>query len=239
MDSSKDDTSDLAQRLASIEQDCQPCRFTGSASAFAIGSYVLYCTQSGYYAKRPYSRLIVRCVAAEDWWQAFEMPKKFIFLMGVAGCGKSTVGVELANQLGARFIDADNYHTVENRSKMAKGIPLSDSDRLPWLQQIAAIAKESDAQIVVIACSALKRTYRQILSESLEDDYMFIHLDVPRTELERRLQSRKGHFFNKSLLDSQLTTLEKLQDERNSIILDADQCVANIITQIMSLLNQR
>ncbi|VDM46641.1 unnamed protein product [Toxocara canis] len=163
------------------------------------------------------------------------MTKKCIFIMGVAGCGKTSVGVQLSAKLGAHFEDADDYHSEGNRDKMAKGIALNDEDRLPWLQRIAELAERS-TQRIVIACSALKKNYRKILSASLNDNFVFVYLQVERDELERRLRSRKGHFFDFHLLDSQLDTLEVPHDERNCIIVDANQSLEYIVTDIVSLL---
>lgn len=131
--------------------------------------------------------------------------------MGASGCGKSAVGARLAAQLGRPFLDGDDLHSPANVAKMAAGTPLSDDDRLPWLQAIRAWMSEQGAQgrSGVVACSALRRSYRDAL-RGPAGDVVLIHLDVPRTELERRLAGRREHFMPASLLDSQLEALEPL-----------------------------
>lgn len=128
---------------------------------------------------------------------------------GVSGSGKTTVGAMLAGRMGWRFADADDFHPEANVVKMRSGIPLTDEDRIPWLRAIAAWMDDRIAagESAVVACSALKRSYRDLLLDG-RADAMMVLLDVPRAELERRLASRHGHFFPERLLDSQLATLE-------------------------------
>jgi len=134
-----------------------------------------------------------------------------VVVMGVSGSGKSTLARALADRRGATFVDADDHHPLENRQKMAAGLPLDDGNRAPWLASLAALladaARRGDP--VVLACSALKRSYRDVLRGSLgKDELRFLFLDVPRPLLETRLGGRAGHFFSPALLDSQLDTLE-------------------------------
>ncbi|WP_158862104.1 gluconokinase [Leifsonia sp. AG29] len=130
-----------------------------------------------------------------------------IVVMGVSGAGKSTFGAALAASLGRAFLDADDLHPAENKAKMAAGIPLDDADRAPWLAAVSAAARE--AAPVVVACSALKRAYREaILSDA--PGACFVELVVPRAELKRRLAQRTHEFMSPALLDSQLATLEPL-----------------------------
>ncbi len=131
------------------------------------------------------------------------------FIMGVSGSGKTTIGSALAQQLRIPFIDADHEHPTENIEKMRMGIPLTDEDRMPWLQKVhaRALAASSDNG-AVIACSALKQTYRNLLEEHLMKVY-WIFLDVDRALLQERIKDRKNHYMPASLLDSQLATLEK------------------------------
>jgi gluconokinase len=126
-------------------------------------------------------------------------------VMGVAGSGKSTVGRLLADALGRRFIDGDDLHPPANIAKMSSGVPLTDADRAPWLEAIAAeLARGGPA---VIACSALKRAYRERLP-----GVRWFHLRVPRDVLAARLSERSGHFFPPALLDSQLAELEEPEE---------------------------
>ena len=131
-------------------------------------------------------------------------------VMGVSGSGKSTIGQGLATRLGQPFIDGDSLHPQANRDKMAHGIPLDDADRQPWFE---AIVTEMDrhrarGESLVLACSALKRRYRDFLRHG-HDDVRFVYLRASRTLLAERLGHRSGHFFDPTLLDSQLATLEE------------------------------
>lgn len=134
--------------------------------------------------------------------------------MGVSGAGKSTFGAALADVLGRAFIDADGLHPASNKAKMAAGHPLDDTDRAPWLDAVAAAAV--DAAPAVIACSALKRVYRERLSAGL-GSAAFVELVVARSELELRLTARAHEFMPATLLDSQLATLEPLRPDEVGI----------------------
>jgi len=138
-----------------------------------------------------------------------------IVVMGVSGCGKSTVGRALADVLGWDFLDADDFHPSANVRKMAAGIPLTDGDRAPWLEILRGALAERLQQGtgVVLACSALCRRYRDILRQA--GDVRFAHLRVERAELAARLAGRQGHFFATALLDSQLATLEPLEPDES------------------------
>lgn len=131
-------------------------------------------------------------------------------VMGVSGSGKSTIGGDLAAHLGLPFIDGDSLHPQANRDKMARGVPLDDADRQPWLKAIVATmdAHRETHQSLVLACSALKRRYRMFLRGD-HDDVRFVYLHGTREVLAGRLGQRPGHFFNPALLDSQLATLEE------------------------------
>ncbi|OYW22304.1 MAG: hypothetical protein B7Y98_13260 [Sphingomonas sp. 32-62-10] len=130
--------------------------------------------------------------------------------MGVSGCGKSTYGVTLSVDTGARFIEGDDLHGAANLAKMAAGIALTDDDRWPWLDRIAvAINGALDEGVSIVAtCSALRRSYRDRLRAAIAVPVLFVLLDVPRDELRRRMAERTGHFMPPDLLDSQLATLE-------------------------------
>jgi len=133
-----------------------------------------------------------------------------IIVMGVSGSGKSTIGEGLATRLGQPFIDGDSLHPAANREKMAHGIPLDDTDRQPWLEAIVATMDRhrERGESLVLACSALKRRYRDFLRGG-HNDVRFAYLHVSRALLAERLGHRSGHFFDPGLLDSQLATLEE------------------------------
>lgn len=137
-----------------------------------------------------------------------------IVVMGVSGAGKSTFGTALATLLHRTFIDADELHPAANKAKMAAGRALDDHDRAPWLDAVADAARA--AQPVVVACSALKRDYRSRLATQVKS-IAFIELDVDRSELETRLNARSHEFMPKTLLTSQLETLEPLNADETGI----------------------
>jgi gluconokinase len=154
--------------------------------------------------------------------------------MGVSGAGKTTVGMRLARRLGWDFEDGDELHPTANVEKMAAGQPLTDQDRLPWLEAVAHwIDGELDAgRSGVIACSALKHSYRDQLRRP---GVVFVYLEVPRAELERRLAHRAGHFMPASLLDSQLATLEPPSPDEAAITVaagDPEQSVAAVVAAL-------
>jgi gluconokinase len=136
-----------------------------------------------------------------------------IIVMGVSGCGKSTVGSLVARQLGFEFRDGDDFHPAENVAKMRAGTPLNDTDRKPWLEAIAAYMRSTQAagRGAVVACSALKESYREILLRH-EPWVRFVHLTGPREVIAERLKARAGHFMPPTLLDSQFATLETPPD---------------------------
>ncbi len=130
--------------------------------------------------------------------------------MGVAGTGKTTIGRMLSERLGWQFYDGDDYHPKENVEKMKKGIPLTDDDRWPWLRAIEQLinSRLSDNQKSIIACSALKREYREYLKQDKED-IVFVYLKGDEKILRERISSRHGHFAGVDLLESQLDTIEE------------------------------
>jgi len=141
-----------------------------------------------------------------------------IVVTGVCGAGKSAVGAAVADRLGLPFIDADDLHPAANKAKMARGVPLDDADRMPWLDAVAGAAATGDA---VIACSALRRLYRDRLRAGLPDVF-FVQLDVSRAELERRVRERSHEFMPPTLLTSQLATLEPLAPDEPGVRLPGD-----------------
>lgn len=132
-----------------------------------------------------------------------------IVLVGVAGSGKSTVGKRLAKQLGWLFIEGDDFHPPANVEKMKRGIALTDADRMPWLQAITEVIGKNISQnkSAVIACSALKESYRRILQVSGEVKFVYLKATVPL--IEARLKQRSKHFMNSKLIHSQFRTLEE------------------------------
>ena len=134
--------------------------------------------------------------------------------MGVAGSGKSTVMQRLAQRLGWRWAEADDFHSAVNVAKMASGHALTDDDRWPWLRTLAAWIGEREAanEDSIITCSALRRAYRDLLRNG-HPSVWFVHLVVDREVLAHRLEQPRGHFMPRSLLDSQLETLEDLQPD--------------------------
>ena len=148
-----------------------------------------------------------------------------VIVMGVAGCGKSTLGQELAARLGCGFLEGDAFHTPENIAKMAHGTPLDDADRWPWLDTVgAALGRATQAGGSAIAgCSALKRSYRERLAAAAGRPLRFIHLTGARELLAARMSARTAHFMPTTLLDSQLATLEPLQPDEPALVLDVAQ----------------
>jgi len=152
-----------------------------------------------------------------------------IVLMGVTGSGKSTVGNLLAQQLGWRFFEGDDFHSPDNIQKLRRGEPLSDEDRKPWLEAIreairAAIDRGENA---VIACSALKKSYRKVLQMGGQVD--FVYLKASMSLIEERLKNRVGHFMNPSLIQSQFATL---QEPGEGLKIDAGLSPAEIVQVI-------
>jgi carbohydrate kinase (thermoresistant glucokinase family) len=162
------------------------------------------------------------------------MGKHVVYVMGVSGSGKSRVGQALADAIGARFLDADSMHPAANIEKMSHGIPLTDEDRWPWLRALAAAARDADGSIV-IACSALRRVYRDVLREDVPNPF-FVELNGPRALLDERLRARPGHFMPASLLDSQLATLEPLQADESGVVIDIGAPVDEIVASATAAL---
>lgn len=163
-------------------------------------------------------------------------------IMGVSGCGKSTVGRLLAERLGVQFHDADDFHPAANREKMAAGQPLTDDDRWPWLDLLAAEAKVwvEDGDGAVLACSALRRVYRQRL-KTRTDRVRFVFLSGGKDVIRQRMQQRQGHYMPPALLDSQFETLEepgRVEDPDDPAIhVGIDQDAEMIVGEILAALS--
>ncbi len=153
-----------------------------------------------------------------------------IIVMGVSGCGKSTVGRALAASLGCTFLDADDYHPASNIEKMSNGIPLNDADRQPWLEKLRDLlaAEHQAGRSAVLACSALKEAYRRIL-RSGATGVRFVYLRGTQDEVQVLMSRRTGHFMKPAMLASQFATLEEPADALVvPVLLPCDEQVARI-----------
>lgn len=159
------------------------------------------------------------------------MTDKFI-IMGVAGCGKTSVGEALAARCGWTFIDGDALHPPSNIQKMAAGLPLDDGDRLPWLLTVGESLRDCQGPTIV-GCSALRRQYRDLIRCAAGADVCFIFLDGSRDLVERRMAARTGHFMPLALLDSQFATLERPQRDETAIVVDIAGDLASIVDRIV------
>jgi gluconokinase len=156
-----------------------------------------------------------------------------IVVMGVAGCGKSTFGQALSQELNLPWIEGDNFHSSANKAKMASGTPLNDADRAGWLQTLAEQIKQHP-QGCVIGCSALKKSYRDVLRGG--GSVRFAYLRLTREEAQKRVSNRAGHFFSDTLVASQFATLQDPSDEPDCITLDATLATDALIAQTLSQL---
>ena len=154
-----------------------------------------------------------------------------IVVMGVSGCGKTSVAEGLAAALPAAFIEGDSLHPAANVEKMSKGIPLDDEDRWPWLDTIGRAMAETlnDGKSVVVSCSALKKSYRDRLRQAAGGTLAFVFLKGSRDLLMTRMAARRDHFMPVSLLDSQLATLEDPSGEPGVVTVDIDATVEAIV----------
>ncbi|MBY5797419.1 gluconokinase [Rhizobium leguminosarum] len=153
-----------------------------------------------------------------------------IIVMGVSGCGKSSAGEKLAEALHMAFVEGDALHPAANVEKMSKGIPLTDDDRMPWLDRIGEDIKASleKSEGIIVSCSALKRIYRDRLRAAAGGNLFFVYLEGSRALLMKRMGERKGHFMPVSLLDSQLATLEVPTGEQGVVTVDIDDTMEGI-----------
>jgi gluconokinase len=157
-------------------------------------------------------------------------------VFGVSGAGKTTIGRLLAQELGWHFYEADDFHSQANINKMRRGIPLTDEDRSPWLESLRRLIKRSleAGQNAVLACSALKRAYREQLHVS--DELKFVFLCGDYALIEKQLRKRRGHFMNPELLQSQFADLEEPKPDEDVITLELGRTPEEIVEEIKAKL---
>ncbi|MFV1994948.1 MAG: gluconokinase [Verrucomicrobiales bacterium] len=168
------------------------------------------------------------------------IPHPPLVLMGVSGSGKTTLGQLLSERLGARFFDADDFHPPENVEKMRSGVALTDEDRVAWLSALSVLLREASArrQPTVLACSALRRGFRDALRKSAPS-LRFLFLSGPRSLLAERLEGRVGHYMPGTLLETQLEALEPpTADESDVLTLEIGSPVNEIARQALAMLDQ-
>ncbi|SKB75955.1 gluconokinase [Maribacter arcticus] len=154
---------------------------------------------------------------------------QILFVMGVSGSGKSTIGQLLADKLNIPFFDGDSFHPEANVKKMSEGKPLNDDDRQGWLERLNEVALNNISTGAVIVCSALKEKYRTILGHNLEGQYKIIYLNGSFELINKRLNERKNHYMPKGLLQSQFDTLEVPTE---ALTISIDQTPSEIVTEI-------
>jgi gluconokinase len=164
-----------------------------------------------------------------------------IVVMGVAGSGKTTVGAQLAASLGVPFLEGDAYHPASNIEKMSAGVPLQDNDRWPWLQTLGAALGSSARQhgCAILACSALKRSYRDYLRKTVAIPLQFVFLRVDPKLVQERVSGRLGHFMPETLLESQFATLEVPDESEAVLSLDSSEPVSSLIAAVRAALSKR
>jgi len=153
-----------------------------------------------------------------------------IVVMGVTGCGKTTVGAALAESLGIEFIDSDDLHPESNKKKMSSGTPLTDADRKPWLQEVSKVLQKHES--VVVACSALKKSYRSTILSGAPTT-KFVHLSGTKELIFARLSERSHHFMPIGLLDSQFETLEPLSEAECGKVFDISKPIDEIVREVV------
>lgn len=169
------------------------------------------------------------------------MTTTVVLVMGVSAVGKTTLGTALSRALGAPLVEADSFHSIANIEKMKLGIPLTDEDRMPWLDQIRDEIEELSRShsLVVCACSALKRSYRDRLRHVTNVHFVLICLVASRETLLKRLHVRKGHFMPSSLLEDQLHTLESPVSDENAVTLTSETDPQTLLDQTLEMLKVR
>ncbi|MFK7901744.1 MAG: gluconokinase [Nitratireductor sp.] len=162
---------------------------------------------------------------------------RLFVVMGVAGCGKSTIGATLAKHLSGTYIDGDDFHPQANIDKMSKGEALQDADRWPWLE---IVAKElaNIKGLSFVGCSALKKSYRDFITQKAGEPVCFIYLDGSKELIANRMAKREGHFMPTSLLDSQFAALQVPSKDEHKIAIDISGSQESVIDKIVSRLNE-
>ena len=163
------------------------------------------------------------------------IPARIIIVMGVSSSGKSTVGQSIGRRLHVPFLDGDGYHPDANVEKMRAGIPLTDEDRWPWLERLAvALHEAADRKGAAVgACSALRRVYRDFLTEKAGEPILFVYLDGTREVIGERMAKRKHEYMPTSLLDSQFRILEEPSPDENAITVGIDRAPDAIVDEIV------
>lgn len=156
-----------------------------------------------------------------------------VVVMGVSGAGKSTIGTLVADALDFPFVDADSLHPLSNIRKMASGTPLNDEDRWPWLDLVGHELATTSGRGVVVACSALKRRYRDAIRAKAPDT-IFLHLAGSLEVLSARLEGRSGHFMPANLLASQLEALEPMEADEAAVVVDVAHSMSEILDQAVA-----
>lgn len=159
------------------------------------------------------------------------MNARLFIVMGVAGCGKSTIGDGVAEKFDGLFLEGDAYHPQSNIDKMSKGEALNDEDRWPWLEIVATQMSENEG-LVFTGCSALKKSYREFITQKAGEPVLFIYLDGSKELISKRMAQRTGHFMPTSLLESQFATLEIPTSDELKILIDISGSQEEIIDSI-------
>jgi gluconokinase len=162
-----------------------------------------------------------------------------VVIFGVTGAGKTTIGEALARELGWKFCDADDFHPQNSIEKMRSGVPLTDKDRQPWLEKLRELITESLTinKEMVLACSALKKKYRDRLNVS--DQVKFVFLRGDREQIAEQLAQRRGHFMNPDLLESQLADLEEPSPSEKAIVVELGKKPAELVEEIRASLRKQ
>ena len=168
------------------------------------------------------------------------MSSPFIVLMGVSGCGKTTLASRLADRIGGTYLEGDDYHPPGNKEKMGAGIPLTDEDRWPWYRALNEIARETleAGSIPVMSCSALKRVYREILFDSISETRL-IFLEGSFDLIKGRMDQRDHEYMTSTLLESQFATLEEPEAGENVLVLSIDETPEEIVNPVVDWVEDR